>query len=103
VVGQKRSAFSWRFAVDFAGGELSRLPAGAKPEAIITASRGTLELTSTRPLTSVDGLRAMFDLRPDERSDPITLRLYLADRGRALSETWLYQWEPPPLAERRLY
>jgi glucans biosynthesis protein len=43
----------------------------------------------------------MFDLIPsDDSPEPINLRLYLALDGQALTETWLYQYEPPPMAER---
>ena len=39
VVGQKRKYFSWRFAVDFAGGQLAALPKNAKVEPVISTSR----------------------------------------------------------------
>ena len=96
VVGQKRQYFSWRFVVDFAGGDLPMLREGAAVDAVITASRGKVELTSARPLAPVNGYRAMFDLRPmDDSNAPIELRLYLSYNGQAMSETWLYQWTPP--------
>jgi glucans biosynthesis protein len=96
VVGQKRKYFSWRFAVDFAGGDLGLLGKNAKVVPMISTSAGTVEITSARPLDSIHGYRAMFDLRvPDEVKEPINLRLYLANGGQALSETWLYQWTPP--------
>jgi glucans biosynthesis protein len=50
----------------------------------------------------VHGYRAMFDLVPDATTTPITMRLYLSADGQPLSETWLYEWVPPPLAERKL-
>ena len=96
VVGQKRKYFSWRFVVDFAGGDIPMLGRHTKVEPVITVSRGKIELPSVRPLKSVHGLRAMFDLRPmDNDATPINLRLYLRADGQALSETWLYQWTPP--------
>ncbi|HTU26096.1 MAG TPA: glucan biosynthesis protein D [Pirellulales bacterium] len=102
VVGQRRSYYSRRFVVDFAGGELASLGAMAQVEPVITASRGEIELTSARPLAAIDGWRAMFDLKPtDDSTEPIELRLYLREKGKALSETWLYQWTPPPPAERK--
>jgi glucans biosynthesis protein len=43
----------------------------------------------------------MFDLVPtDDSIEPVNLRLYLALDDEALTETWLYQYEPPPMAER---
>jgi len=101
VIGRPRTYYSRRFVVDFAGGALARLPAKTRVEPVIYASRGSVEITSARPLAAIRGYRAMFDLKPtDERSDPIDLRLYLRAGGRALTETWLYQWTPPPAAQR---
>jgi periplasmic glucans biosynthesis protein len=102
VVGQKRQHFSWRFAIDFAGGELATLPTDGTVEPIITASRGAVEIASARPLSSVQGYRAMFDLRPlDDSTDAIDLRLFLRLNGQPLSETWIYQWNPPSPTERK--
>jgi len=96
VVGKKRTYFSWRFAVDFAGGDLSLMGPHAKVEPVITASQGTLEITSARPLDDIRGYRALFDLRvPDHVKGPINLRMYLSVDGQAMSETWQYQWTPP--------
>lgn len=103
VVGRPRQYFSWRFAVDFTGGDLALLGRNANVKAIVTPSRGRVEIVSARPLHSIGGYRAMFDLVPPEDSDPITIRLYLEHAGQPLTETWLYQWSPPPMAERKLY
>jgi glucans biosynthesis protein len=44
----------------------------------------------------------MFDIRPlDDSTDPIDLRIFLRRNGQALSETWIYQWNPPSPAERK--
>jgi glucans biosynthesis protein len=106
VIGQPRRYFSWRFAVDFAGGELTMLPEGVTVEPIITASRGQVEITSARPIAYPQGdkrgYRAMFDIKPsDDRLDPIDLRMFLRCNGQPLTETWIYQWTPPSLAARR--
>jgi glucans biosynthesis protein len=94
-VGGKRKHFSRRFVVDFAGGELATLAAGAKVEPIITLSRGQTELVSARPLASISGWRAMFDVRPAAAStEPIDMRMFLRLGERALTETWIYQWTP---------
>lgn len=101
VVGQKRQHFSWRFVVDFAGGPLAMVGDGVRVQPVISASRGRVEIAAARPLAAVHGYRASFDLRPEDDSpEPIDLRLYLDADGQALSETWLYQWTPPPPAER---
>jgi glucans biosynthesis protein len=102
IVGQKRKYFSWRFAVDFVGGELATLDKNVTVEPVISASRGRIEITSARPQPEINGYRAMFDLRPtDDSTEPIDMRLFLRLHGRPLTETWLYQWTPPPVAERK--
>ncbi len=100
VIGQEREYFSWRFAVDFAGGPLPMLSDDAEVEPVITASRGRVEITSARPLSSIEGYRAMFDLVPDDSLEPIDLRLQLKMGEQTLTETWLYQYTPPPEQER---
>jgi glucans biosynthesis protein len=94
VVGSPRTYFSWRFAIDFAGGKLAQMDR-SKVQAVITVSRGAVEITSTRPLDEVHGCRTMFDLKPDASDAPINLRVYLTADGHQASETWIYQWTPP--------
>jgi glucans biosynthesis protein len=101
VVGRKHDYFSWRFVVDFKGGSLEGLTEKARVQAVVAASRGRVELVSARPLLPQNAWRAMFDLVPtDDSTEPVNLRLYLALDDEALTETWLYQYEPPPMAER---
>ncbi len=102
VVGQKRTHFSWRFVVDFFGGDLPLLTDTDRVLPVISASRGRIEIASARPLSPLNGWRVMFDLAPtDPSTEPIDLRLYLALEGQALSETWLYQYTPPPIEQRQ--
>lgn len=101
VIGFRRLYFSWRFVIDFAGGSLASL-GGTQVEPVITVSRGKVETVSARPQPQVNGYRAIFDLRPmDESVDPIDLRVYLRLRDQTLTETWIYQWTPPPPSERK--
>jgi glucans biosynthesis protein len=102
IVGQKRSYFSWRFAVDFAGGDFSLVGGRAQIQPVITTTAGKIELTSARPLASINGWRVLFDIVPTPSTDPIDIRLFLSYDGQTLTETWLYQWTPPPLNERYL-
>jgi periplasmic glucans biosynthesis protein len=102
VVGQKRTHFAWRFVVDFAGGELPPLPEHARITPVISASRGRIELPSARHLAP-DMWRAIFDLAlSDDSNEPVNLRLFLSLDGQALTETWMYQYTPPPLAQRKV-
>jgi periplasmic glucans biosynthesis protein len=104
VIGQRRRYFSWRFAVDFAGGELAALPERAEVEPVIAVSRGTAEITSARPLKPINGYRAMFDLKlPDDSMEPIDIRLFLRHKRLPLSETWTYQYSPPSPEDRQRY
>lgn len=113
IIGQKKPYFSWRFAVDFAGGDFGLLARDAKVEPVIEASRGVVEITSARPLWQVNGesgsngtlsgWRAMFDIKPtDDSIEPINLRLQLRCNGQVLTETWMYQWTPPPPDKRKV-
>jgi glucans biosynthesis protein len=102
IIGRKRTYFSWRFVVDFEGGQLPGLGDNPKLVPVISASRGRVEITSVRPLRSINGYRAMFDLAlADESVEPVNLRMYISIDGQALSETWLYQYTPPPVALRK--
>ena len=103
VVGKKRTYFSRRFAIDFTGGTLAMIGKDANVEAVITASRGRVEITSARPLADIQGYRAMFDLVPGDSVEPIDLRVYLKLDDQPLTETWVYQYTPPPPEERKLY
>ena len=101
-VGQKRLYFSWHFTVDFSGGELGALAKDANVEAIINTSKGTYERVTVHYVEEIKGYRAYFDVRPPEDStEAIDLRLYLRIDGRPLTETWIYQWVPPPVKERK--
>lgn len=104
VVGQRREYFSWRFVVDFQGGPFPfDADQEVEVEPVIESSAGRIEITSARPLASINGYRAMFDVvPPDESTTPINLRLYLRAGDKPLTETWIYQWTPPPAEERKL-
>jgi glucans biosynthesis protein len=100
VVGQNRTHFSWRFVLDFVGGQLPLLARNAPIELRVKASRGEIKIPSVRPLDAINGFRAIFDLQPDDALTPIDLRAQIVMGGQTLSETWLYQYSPPPLAAR---
>jgi glucans biosynthesis protein len=103
TLGVKRQYFSWHFAVDFAGGELGALAKDAAVEAVVTTSRGQTEHVTAHYVAEFNGYRALFDVKPtDDSAEPIDLRLYLRLAGRPLTETWIYQWTPPPVKERKL-
>jgi glucans biosynthesis protein len=83
------------------GGELPTIGKDVVIEPVIQASRGKVELVSARPQFEIKGCRAMFDLAlADESTEPVDLRMYLKVGSEPLTETWMYQWIPPPTAER---
>ncbi|NQE50209.1 glucan biosynthesis protein D [Herbaspirillum rubrisubalbicans] len=93
--GQARPQQVRKFMVEFKGAPLENLPFGVKPEAVITASRGSISYVYTEALPNgVAGhWRAQFDLTADGQ-EPVELRLFLRHQGQALSETWLFQYHP---------
>jgi periplasmic glucans biosynthesis protein len=102
TVGQKRQYYSWHFAVDFSGGELAALTKDANVEAVISTSKGTTEHVTAHYIDEIKGYRALFDIRPPEDSnDAIDLRMYLRIDNRPLTETWIYQWLPPSVKDRK--
>jgi glucans biosynthesis protein len=104
VIGQKRKYFSKRFVIDFAGGSLPMIGKDVEVKPVISTSAGRVEITSARPQHSIDGYRAMFDVVPPKgSSEPINLRVYLEADGHPLTETWIYQWTPPPEGEQGLF
>ncbi|WP_269525879.1 glucan biosynthesis protein [Coraliomargarita parva] len=103
VIGRHREYYSHRFVIDFTGGPLGMLGPDTKVEAVVESSRGHVETVSARPLHSINGYRARFDIVPGDSTEPVNLRMYLKAGDRPLSETWIYQWTPPPLEQRELY
>jgi len=95
VPGVKHTGPLRKFVLDFQGGSLPQLPETAKVEAVVAASRGEIRDVATHPMRESDLWRCHFDLSADG-SEPVDLRCFLRDAGEALSETWLYQWSPPP-------
>lgn len=93
--GQPRPNGVRKFMVEFKGAPLEKLPFGTKPEAVLTASRGTFSYVFTEAVpNNVPGhWRAQFDLTVDGK-DPVDIRLFLRLNGKTLSETWLYQYHP---------
>ena len=86
--------------------DITALSASALAEALAAGKLSSVEITSARPLHAINGYRAMFDVvPPEDDTTPINLRLYLKrkDNGEPLTETWLYQWAPPPMAKRDLH
>ncbi|WP_106475725.1 glucan biosynthesis protein [Phytohalomonas tamaricis] len=94
-----------RFAVDFVGGGIEKMPARNIPiEANISVARGEVRDVHILWVEPINGFRILFDWYPgdDTSTDPIDMRLVLEGGGKTLSETWLYQYFPPA-PEKRTY
>ena len=85
---------SRKFVVDFAGGLLARLPAGAEVEATVTAVNGKVETRDFFKVEGTDRWRLVIDVG-SERGATVELVARVEGYGRELSETWLYQWVRP--------
>jgi glucans biosynthesis protein len=94
--GQPRPKGVRKFMVEFQGKPLEALPFGAKPEAILWASRGTFSYVFTEavPDDVAGHWRAQFDLTTDPGTEPVEMRLFLRAGEKILSETWLFQYHP---------
>jgi len=93
--GKPRPQGVRKFVVEFIGAPLEKLPFGVKPEAVLSASRGTFSYVFCEAVPNgVAGhWRAQFDLTTTG-DEPVDLRLYLRLGDETLSETWLYQYHP---------
>ena len=80
------------FEIDFAGGNLSRLPLDAV-SAVISVDSGTklLEHHVVRN-DFIHGMRLEFQIAPPEQ--PVQLRAYLRKGDKAVTETWSYVCHP---------
>ncbi|MFO1420032.1 MAG: glucan biosynthesis protein D [Candidatus Competibacteraceae bacterium] len=97
IPGQKQTVPTRKFVIDFEGGRLDRLAKDTKVEVVISASRGEIQDSAARPILDSNRWRCHFDLIANG-GEPVDLRCYLRDAEGALTETWLYQWSPPPPA-----
>jgi glucans biosynthesis protein len=94
-VGAIAESDETRFVIDFARGELAKLPPTAAVTANVSASGGGVVhdvVTEYNPY--VKGWRVAFRLASEDPEEPIELRGYLSLDGRALTETWSYRWNP---------
>lgn len=82
---------SVQFVLDFAGTPLDTLPPNILPKLNVTTNKGTLSNTHLEPNPEINGIRAFFELIPqDAKLCELTAQL-VSPQG-ALSETWMYRW-----------
>lgn len=69
---------------------------------MINVSSGTLKQVEILYVEPIDGYRILFDWYPDsDATAPVNMRLFLRTKDETLSETWLYQYFPPPPDKRK--
>ncbi|MEJ4044944.1 glucan biosynthesis protein D [Erwinia sp. SLM-02] len=93
--------WSRRFAVDFVGGDLkAAAPKGIEP--VIEVTSGTIKQVEILFVEPINGYRILFDWYPNSDSTaPVNMRMFLRTKDDTLSETWLYQYFPPPPDKRK--
>ena len=97
--GKPRPINQTKFCIEFQGEPLARVPDSARPEPVIWTSRGTVLLVQVErmPDSPPDHWRMFFDLNVDG-TEPVEIRALLRQGTQALTETWLYLFEPPLIA-----
>jgi periplasmic glucans biosynthesis protein len=95
--GQAHPKGTYKFVIEFFGAPLEQLAPGDLPTPVVSASRGEIAHAFAEPIPNTKRWRAVFDLAA-AGSEPVELRLYLRLGDRPLTETWLYQYLPPPEA-----
>ncbi|MCQ4158368.1 glucan biosynthesis protein G [Roseomonas sp. GC11] len=79
------------FVLEAQGGALDALPAEAKPELAVTASRGEIRNPVAQRNPETGGWRLSFELFPADARE-VELRAVLKANGEAAAETLLYRW-----------
>lgn len=88
---------SHKFVIDFEGGPLAKMAPRYDVTPVVSLSRGTIENPYVVKVVGTNHWRAAFDVHCDG-SESIDMRCYLRLGDSTLSETWLYQFFPPPAA-----
>jgi len=83
-----------KFVIDFVGGRLAQMAPRYDVTPVVTVSRGKVSDAYVIKVVGTETWRALFDLDA-KGGDPINLRCYLRLNGKALTETWLYEYFPP--------
>jgi glucans biosynthesis protein len=92
--GIKRPEGVRKFVIDFQGPTLAGVGRNDGVELVATLSRGTISNRYSHPVVDQrERWRALFDVTVTG-NEPVDLRAYLRQGGRALTETWVYQHFP---------
>lgn len=80
-----------KFAIDFVGPTLSKLPPDTKVEAVVSKTKGEIRNKVVQYNPYTQGWRLYFELFPGDEQD-VELRAFLRHEHDVLGETWSYQW-----------
>jgi len=84
-----------KFAIDFEGGALAQLQQRYDVTPVVTLSHGAAQNAYVVKIVGTPRWRALFDVSTPE-GGPLDMRCYLRLGDKTLTETWLYQFFPPP-------
>jgi len=91
VSGVENDAKLRKFVIDFAGGELTNMPEEAALDVVATASAGEIVSTAFSKIAANGVWRLALDVMIEDVA-PVELKANVVSSGRAITETWLYQW-----------
>ncbi len=77
--------------IDFAGGELTNMPEEAALDVVATVSAGEIVSTAFSKIAANGVWRLALDVMIEDVA-PVELKANVVSSGRAITETWLYQW-----------
>lgn len=83
-----------QFVVDFHGGELTRQSGDQPVRADLSVERGEARTLTVAKIPDTGLWRVAFKLHPGDLDQKVNMRLFLELRGRRISETWNYLWDP---------
>lgn len=91
VSGVENATTLRKFVIDFAGGDLARMAPDSEFDIAATVSAGAITSTSFSRIEANGMWRLVLDVDTIGQS-VIELRASVSTGGRALTETWIYQW-----------
>ena len=91
VSGVENDANLRKFVIDFAGGALTDMPVDAALDVVATASAGEIVSTAFSRIDANGAWRLALDVLIQDAA-AVELKANVVSSGRAITETWLYQW-----------
>ncbi|HEX6144975.1 MAG TPA: glucan biosynthesis protein [Geminicoccaceae bacterium] len=80
-----------KFVIDFAGAQLTDLPADAPIKAVVNLSKGSITQPVVQKNEVTEGFRLFFDYMPED-GGPVEFRAHLEHESNVLTEIWSFQW-----------